>query len=536
MLRPLALLAVCAATAHADTVADLRAAAAKLRVTDGRGLAPVAPRTCAATTEAERSAITRRVLAWIDAAHPGETGPTVPDGQSFVITFGCRDATGAVVLDVSQDRESPGSRTRRNYLFRISTTLEVIAEDTSTSIEDWMEWADEGRIRLIAQLDLDGDRALDIVYSDHEHEGGATNTEDFLHVRYASGRRADSAQIVNLSDIELVNGRLVLAGSARDERTFYGCLGRDLRITPCPTSAALQRAADRHALASRYTYLTALPDRDQLAADLAMLRISGKRRAAFVAAAAETTAVDRVQREVAAFLEEAGLVEPALMSELIVQPHPESRAYLDDLAAKLGDTSCTPTPLTDADRAVASAWLDKQGARPGDTEMAPSACGPYGWVAWSSGPRRQALLGRDGTRILGFTYEPMMGELDLAHTDAWFTHDGAFVGVVIADMHLWVVSGNKAVIQSKGDVALYRADERSSETSIDVFVDGGTLWHATPAGREKLDRALVKDHEARRAAIALLQNTPPSRDAKYLAALQLLGANAVLIAECKKLP
>jgi hypothetical protein len=62
------------------------------------------------------------------------------------------------------------------------------------------------------------------------------------------------------------------------------------------------------------------------------------------------------------------------------------------------------------------------------------------------------------------------------------------------------------------------------------------LWHATPSGRERLDLALVRDHEARRAALALLTQSSPTSAAKYIAALQLLGADKALIADIKRLP
>ena len=549
-LRTCALVLATTAVAHADIAADLRAAVPRTRTADGRSLLPVGARSCFPTTAAEREQVTKRVLAWIDAAHPGEQGPVVPstDDASFVVTFGCKDGSGALVLDLSQDREpvAPGPdafRTRRNYLLRVTSAIEVIAEDTSTPSPDWMEWADQGRIRLLAQVDLDGDRALDIVYSDHEHEGGAIDSHDLIRVRFATGRQASSAMITNLADVKLVKGHLVLAGQTRNEETFYGCLGRDLLVAPCPAAAALQRAADRRSIVARYGRIDAseVPDREQLARDLAMIGITGKRRAALVAGAAETTPADRARRKVAAFLVDAGLVEPAPMPEVVNQPHPEARRYLDDLSRKLGDTACMPSPLTAADRAAADAWVKKQDAKARDVVIAPSACGPYTWVAWSDSSRadskrRQVLLGRDGTRVLGFTYEQDMGEIDLAHAERWFAHDSAIVGIVIADRNLWVVSGGKVVAQTKGDVALYRADDRWEESSNDIFVDGGTLWHATPTGRVKLDRGLVREHEARRAAIALLQRDPPSGNARYLAALELLGASATLIAECKKLP
>ena len=551
---PIALCAVVGPAAHADVRIDLpkelRAIAATVSTKDDRRVSPVAGSGCTAPAKAEQAAVKKRVLAWIDAKHPTEAGTTTTsaDDNGLVITFGCKDATG-LVLDVSQDREpakpTPGAYgTRRNYLLRVSATaIDTLAEDTSTLSMNWMEWADQGRIQLLAQLDLDRDGTLDVVYSDHEHEGGAISSDDFIHVRYGNGTLGESAQIVNLADVKLVKDQLVLAGQTRDDQTFYVCVERNLHVAPCAASAGLQKAADRRAIAARYASIDAndLPDRELLAHELTILGLSNKRRAPLVAAAPETQASDRVQRKVIAFLVKAGLIEPAPMPELVTQTHAEARTYLDDLATKLGDTACTTTPLTADDKTKATAWVRKQDAKAADVAIEPSGCGPYMWVAWSAaqndGNRREVLLGRDGTtRILGFTYEQMMPDPSPGHAEKWFVHDGTIVGIAIASQHGWVIANNKAVAQTKGDLAFYRADDRWGETSSSVFVDGGTLWHATPTGREKLDPALVRDHEARRAAIKLLQQEPPSSNARYLAALALLGADKALIAECKKLP
>ncbi|CAN5901906.1 hypothetical protein BH11MYX3_BH11MYX3_01770 [soil metagenome] len=550
MMKWLSVTVVAATTlAHAapvDLTAELHTFAAKVSTKDTMRVSPVAPAGCTAPTQAERTDLTKRMLAWIDAKHPDERGPKVTstDSLDLVVTFGCTDSTGAIVLDISQDREPARPRegaygTRRNYLLRVTSAIEILAEDTSTLSMNWMEWADEGRISLLAQVDLDGDRALDIVYSDHEREGGASSTFDRIHVRFASGRLGESAQITNLTDVKLVGNQLVLAGRDRDDVVFYGCLDRNLHVGPCPASRPLQKAADARAIAARY--LTGeVPDRDLLGQELTTLGIPAKRKAYVLAAATETPAGDRAQRRVTAFLVKTGLVEPAPMPDIISQPNTDARSYLDDLAAKLGDAPCTMTPLTDAEKTTATAWVRKQDAKASEITIAASACGPYLWVAWSpnrDNKRRQVLLGRDGTtRVLGFTFEVMELQSELGHSEQWFMHGGTLVGVAIASGNLWVIVDNKIAAQTKGDrLAFYRADDRWSEASSDVFVDGGALWHATPTGREKLELTLVRDHEARRAAIALVQGSPATSDARYLAALQLLGADKALIAECKRL-
>lgn len=542
-----------------DLASELRGLAKSFPAPPATGFAPVAAPGCKALTSTERADIKKRVLAWIDVRHPDERGTTAPTGGvdlDLEISFGCKETSGSLVLDLSQDRvpakPKPDTRggVRRNYVLRVSqSAIDVIAESTTTMRTDWMEWADEGRISLLAQIDLDGDGSFDAVYSNHEHEGGATGSYDRIHVRYANGKLGDSGQVMNLVDVRLVANQLVVAGSTKSGIVFYACLDRDLHLARCAAAAGLQQAADRRAIIDRYSQMDAssLPDRELLAQELAILGIAGK-RAVLLAAAQETSATDRAQRKVTAFLVKANLVEPAPMPDIISQTHAEARSFVDDLATKLGDTPCTTTPLSADDTARATAWLRKQDEKAASIVIEPSTCGPYMWVAWwpmskGDGKRREVLLGRDGTtRIVGFTYEyePMMDAMShgaLMHQDNWFTHGGTIVGVAIGGQNLWVIADSRIVAQTKGDnLAFYRYDDRWDETARDVFVDGGTLWHATPTGRERFDLALVRDHEARRAAIALLSQATPSSNAKYIAALQLLGADKALIAECKKLP
>lgn len=558
-----------AAAAHADAKptdlpAELKAIAAKVPPPKDQRWQPAAGPGCTAPAAAERAAAMKRAFAWIDQQHPDEVGSNqvTNDSPEVEMNVGCKDAAGALVLDVSQDRDLKNKKQdgfterRRNYVLKLSAAaIDVIAEDTSAATQAWSEWADEGRISLLAQLDVDGDGALDIVYSDHEHEGGATSTFDSVHVRFATGKTGEAGRVTNLVDRKVVNKQLVIAGASREGARVFACLGADLHFSPCAASKALQAEADKRAIIDRFSRAAPnnLPDREQLAIDLGALGTRAPRRAQLVAAAPETDPGTHVQRKAIAFLVNAGLLEPAPMPELFDQTHPEAKTYLDGLAAKLGDTTCATSPLSAEDTAKANAWIKKQDEKASEIKIAPAPCGPYTWVSWwppnhTDNKRREALLGRDGTRIIGMTYEPqndpqMAGDESFSFTQQWFSHDGAIVGIVIGSdnlvthaQSLFVISNGKAVASTKGDnLGLYRADDRFSESSVDVFIDGGTLWHATPTGRERLDMALVKDHEARRAAIARLVAGPAGNAAKYAAALELLGADKALVAEAKKL-
>lgn len=558
-----------AAAVHADArptdlPAELKAIAANYPPPKDQRWQPAAGPGCTALTAAERAAAMKRAFAWIDQQHPDEVGGNqVTNGTPEIqMNVGCKDAAGVLVLDVSQDRELKKktkedrfTERRRNYVLKLSAAaIDVIAEDTSAPTQSWSEWADEGRISLLAQLDVDGDGALDIVYSDHEHEGGSRVTTDNVHVRFATGKTGEAGSVMNLVDRKVVNKQLVIAGESREGARVYACLGANLHFSPCAASKELQAEADKRAIIDRFSQAAPsnLPDREQLAMDLGALGTRAQRRAQLVAAAPETDPGTHVQRKAIAFLVKAGLLEPAPMPEIFHQTNPEAKTYLDGLAAKLGDTTCAMLPLSAEDTAKANAWITTQDEKASEIKIEPAPCGPYTWVSWSlpnntDNKRREALLGRDGTRIIGMTYEPQPydpqigGDEGFLFMQRWFSHDGAIVGIVIGNLltqapSLFVISNGKVVASTKGaNLELYHADDRFSESSVDVFVDGGTLWHATPTGRERLDMALVKDHEARRAAIALLVAGLAGNAARYAAALELLGADKALVAEAKKL-
>ncbi len=95
--------AVVAATAlaHADPASELRAIAAKRIPKDTTSISPVDGARCTAVTQAERADLTTRVLAWIDSKHPDERGAITTGSIELEVNVGCKDTTGAVVLDVS---------------------------------------------------------------------------------------------------------------------------------------------------------------------------------------------------------------------------------------------------------------------------------------------------------------------------------------------------------------------------------------------------------------------------------------------------
>jgi len=537
--RLLVLLTATAARAEAPApaaLAELAAIGAKRPAAQPHEIKPI----CTRLAKADAAALKQRVLAWIDQQHPEEQ--PAPDTVELVFTA-CKSGSGAIA-DISQDRiKRKGDRfaTRRNYIVRATgDKLETIAERQSTATNSWMEWADEGRLRFVTELDVDGDGAVDLVWSDFNHEGGAVSTDDTFYLRLPSGKDRMIARVRELSDERVVDGRLVLAGRPRDDlRPRYACVGTDLRVAPCAASVAAQRAVDRADIAAKLAGLTTAPDHDQVVDWLATLGVTAG--PALLAALPATTPQQRAERHVAAFLTSQRLDET--FQEVFDQPHPEATAFFDQLATQLGDARCTPTPLTDPVRAKIADWIGKQDKAPEAIELTPE-CGMYAWVEWNhkgDQDRNEVLVALDGpapVKVAKFKQDPAFdGPRPPGHQydGIFFQHGDTTVGFVIRSGNVSVIANDKVVAQSHGEIRRYGFDRRWPELALDVIVDSGTLFHPSPAGLEKLDRALVADREARRKALERLLDNPPSKDPQYLAALHTLGADARLVAECKKL-
>jgi hypothetical protein len=526
-----------------NELAELAAIGKRAQAKPSSGRA--APSPCVVPTKAEKAEVEKRALAWIDRQFPDEQV-----GSELELNAGCK-AGSAVFVDVSEDRapRKQGARdsTRRNFVLRIDgDEIESIAARTSTPTIDWMEWADEGRLAVVALVDLDGDGAADLVWSAHQHEGGGISTSDDLSVRFATGKTAPIVHVKNLRDARVVNGQLIIAGQERaGTSAIYACVGKDLRLAPCAAAAALQRTADQPDIAAKLTSLTEAPDHDLAVEWLGTLGVKGS--AALLAALPPTTPRQKAERHVASFLASKQLVTDTFPT-LFEQPHREAIAYFDQLAAQLGDKPCTPAPLTDETRAKLNAWIAKQDSHPEQIKLTPE-CGTYAWVEWNhrgDPDRNELLVGLDGpepVRVAKFKPEQIEPQQIWGPDEAtghvydgsFFQHGDVTVGVVIRGKNLSVIANDKVVAQSHGELARYNYDRRWAELSFDLIVDGGTIMHPTPTSLEKIDRAMVKPHEAYRAALEHVLDNPPSNAPTYLAALRTLGATAKLVAECKAL-
>ncbi|MFT3696777.1 MAG: hypothetical protein QM831_26785 [Kofleriaceae bacterium] len=463
---------------------------------------------CAPVSATDKKALEIDVKAFIDHAHPTEKphADEYTPGLGWVFTVGCREATGAVYVDVSQDRVGKTERHRRNYVLSVARDhqVTVIEESTSTITDDWMEWADEGRLAVIAQLDLDGDGKRDLIFSHHEHEGGSMDGYDSLVALLGTGKRVPLVTVTNLASQTVGDHELVIGAHDRDsDRTVFTCVMKDFTIARCPAAVKPQQRADRNWKSD------ATPAR----------------------------------QHVIAFLESKNLDDVG--NRLFVHTHPEVATYLDQIASQLGDTRCKPAPLADDTKAKLTAWAMKQGAD-GSTLTIAEECGSYAWVQYlrRGDPDVYEFLmstsGAEPTKVQKFKSDVNLdGPMPRTHSyiGSFFTHGATIVGWVLRGENLYVIANGKTVATSHGHYEAYLFDRRwYQEPSFDLFSETGNgFWHATPTGLERIDAELVRDHEAKRAAIQTLLDDDPSHDAKYLAALKLLGADAKLIAEAKKL-
>jgi len=527
-----------AAPPSSDPRAELAAIGAKRTAKP-----PALPATCTRLARADLAALKRRVLAWIDQQTPDEKPEGAADTEGMELVFNACSATGGAIVDLSQDRtlrRDSSRHTRRNFVLRVAASnIEVIAARESTASTYWMEWADDGRLRFVAELDVDGDGATDLVWSDVEHEGGASVTYDHLRVRFATGVQRPIARVKNLADHRVVAGQLVVAGRARtDDRAIYACIDRDLRAARCGAAAPFQHISDQIDIAARLAGLSETPDRDQVVAWLASL--GARPRAGLLAALPATTPQQTAERHVAAFLAGKQLDEP--FQDVFDQPHPEAAAVFDQLAARLGDAPCTPVPLGDRVRAQLTEWITRHERAPRDVALTP-ACGTYAWISWNQGDdsqRHEVVMALDGpvpVKVATFKQPAELAQVGIVepYETMFFQHGDTVVGVVIRDQNMSVIANNQVVAQSHGAIARYAFDRRWHEVSPDIVVDSGTLFHPTPTGLEKLDRSLVQDREAERRALERVLHDPPSNAPAYLAALRTLGARAELVAECQKL-
>ncbi|CAN5916824.1 hypothetical protein BH11MYX2_BH11MYX2_16490 [soil metagenome] len=283
---------------------------------------------CERPSETERAAITKRIRATVN--------------RYAWISFGCDERNG-IVVDATYDIGHIGYWKILRVTDKKITTLSSLSGESS---QDWMEWADEQTVSTWALVDVDGDGLLDVVSLHTQHEGGSSTTDIDVELRRSSDNKVVKlGGFERLRDYGFVRGStstLVLRASTSDDgepdaAAQYRCIVAS-GFTDCPAATEAARIDHAAEIAGWFVhgheYLptgAAVPDRDQLAELLDVVRIAGDERARLLAAADETPPSYRIKRSIDAKL-------------AVRAARPETRPA--ELATALGDTACTKCAYT----------------------------------------------------------------------------------------------------------------------------------------------------------------------------------------------
>lgn len=305
---------------------------------------------CVRPTAAERDALTRLVTR---GSNPEDVGR---------VAFGCKEPSG-IVVDVAFDkvdhRVDPTTRTGVWRVYRASAatstaTLTTLYEYEGTSMEDFMEWANEVIVFTQLLVDIDGDGTLDAMIGSDQHEGGARRHDLTLRLWRSRDRR-----IVNLGTYDdtaslaagsrgapfvIVAERMHPDGSPE---LRYRCVSAAGAVEICPEVVRARHIGRMSEIAgwfaSGHVYestKSALPDRELAAQLLTELEIPGSAQAALVAKMPPTMPEVRVARDIARFLAPA----VATTHGEIIEVPPPADPRPGKLQALLGDAPCSNAP------------------------------------------------------------------------------------------------------------------------------------------------------------------------------------------------
>lgn len=530
-----------------DLATELRAIGTRAlqaqRTSERAGIA--ADSRCVRPSAKETKLLRKKVGAWIDRTYANEL-PTGDLGDEAVI--GCKDA-GGVIVEVHADREGRYNnkalgrrdRLRRHWILRVTDDgITQIADKTSESTIDAMEWSDEGFVSALALIDLDADGIRDVVWASVEHEGGAVRSGFTVFVWRSA--TATNASVLTLDDAYLytaiIDDSVVFTLATSDNPFAFGCLTPTLAIVHCASGEIAKREQRRFEIAARYSTIKAdaLPDRELLAEELAILRLPNDERPPLLSAAFEPTTTDRIQRNVRQLFHRDDL------ADVLPGPHPEATTYFASLRAQLGDTPCETAPLTTLEQERAAAWLaaniKPKASKPLELLDIKRACGSYIWVrAQDQGAAilHDVLLVIDGmtvTKLLAFKTDDCCPACacDGAEPESlWFRHGDTIVGAVIDTSKVFAIANGRVVAKRKGGFNRYRFDDHWPDASDDVITGENALWHPTATGFERVDRAFTAAHRADRMARYTLENVAPENSPTYIHALTRLGAPRSLV-------
>jgi hypothetical protein len=332
--------------------------------------------------------------------------PGVADDELEHIAYGCVER-GDVVVDVAFD--TTGANNRRTGVWRIvranaaTAAAATLATYSGTSIQDFMEWADEVTVATLALVDVDGDGVRDVVIARRRHEGGSSSSETELSLwRSRDGRVVPIGTFGGArADVRVARGSgraLVLAFErARDDNAgaavWYACVDPRGGVRfACADGARARRIARRLEIAAALADGAYAPlDRDRAAELFAELDVPAAARRALLAALPPATPEVLVAREIERVLAPVDPETP------VAPPDPRPAA----LARLLGDAPCAPASAAESRRLAA--WIAANDAR---ELVAHGDCDPAAPCRWTnaSAPAPIATCAADGRGYIAATW------------------------------------------------------------------------------------------------------------------------------------
>jgi hypothetical protein len=289
--------ATCVGVAHGSAAPRANAAelAARLASLGEQKIAELRgePAPCPNPKPVRELELRRRVAAWVRAT----TSTGVVTLEDDDVRVGCYHPD-YVIADVGVDLSLRGGSVRRSWVLRVTDrAIESLATADGPASTVWIEDVVTHDVTTLAESDLDGDGLPDVVIAETTHEIGSPMSHYALRSWLSSKRRL--ASLVDLEggclDATVAPGQLVVSIDALGMGTRsleYHCLGPRgffdcAAIASVRARDAARDAAFDAAVALWETTAASLPDHETLARELDVLGMSGRDRAALLAARRE---------------------------------------------------------------------------------------------------------------------------------------------------------------------------------------------------------------------------------------------------------
>lgn len=320
---------------------------------------------CTRPDEAQIAALTKRIKTWIV---PERRDVSRLGNVQVDVRAGCVEGNGVTAL-VQWDHVPSGNPAREQaassghwWLLSVRPgAIKVLDEVHGMAKADWMEWANEESLEVVALVDIDHDGVRDAVTLARRHEGGSLFSDNALRV--ASERGVDDVGShfgsVGLARLQpdADAGTVVITASIESFEAGgvqYRCVDGGATWSECPAAERARRfdLALEAAVDLARTMKVTLPDRDALAAKLALLEVPAPEANALLARAEPSSISDLVTLWHAGRMAED---RRKLPGELAAFARPRAAAAADVLRGALGDSACgalADEALRDATRLV----------------------------------------------------------------------------------------------------------------------------------------------------------------------------------------